>query len=432
MSATLALALVIQLASVVVVVLATKPSRLRYIGLLFIVMAFIYHGVTEVYQLVFGPNHLYRAFVDQEPIDSWALLVSTGMLCFAVVYALSLSRTSPPTHVPKAPADWRFVLALVVPLFLGALYSTVVLNAGIEAEVNQGADTWLPTLASQFLLLLTVLLSYCFIVKSQEPRVGWIVAAQSLVLILLGERLQVLAGIVVLLYALARVGVRIKPRIIAIGLVLSFVTFLAISSARLVVGRERFGGSPGERIQILVDSITSIQPDERLTEDFAHRFDGNTFAALVKMRLADGWAPLGMRGIAINLGLTIPQVLNPTKLESSVADRDEEAAAISQLRLPLRDYLPTLFGTVFSYGGAWLIAPFGALLGFLVARLDSFLQKRDNVLVLLVCMGASYCVFFYERTSAIYYSTARAILILLVLLKVGGWLRARNSLDHAS
>jgi hypothetical protein len=294
MSAGLAAGLVIQLLALLLLLAAVGKKWMSYIGAILLLMAMIFHGLTEFIQSVYGGINPYRRLVAPPEVDSCVLWVSVAHLVMTISYVVTLtaigSKTDPEEGtVAKeilSPVDWRLALGACLPFYLVAISAVTLRSPIATAQPTEGLDYFILGLTSQFLVLGIVLTAFSFLVESQGRHVFAVLFIQSIALALLGQRLTVLIAVVMLLHALSttgvRAGVRIKASHVVAALLLSAAIATVISSARLAVGRESFKGTAGQRIEALLRGVDFLERSggTGLAEDFISRFDGNSFLLL--------------------------------------------------------------------------------------------------------------------------------------------------------
>lgn len=400
----------------VLVLRRVRRRWLSHVGALFVIMAFIFHGLTEVAQLLFPGMNPYRVNVAQEDIDSWILVVSVAILLFSIVYSLRLRQLSRRTVQPlsnRTPSlDWRLILALTLPGYVAIL----------SGQKPGDLGYWVVGLTSQFLIFGISLTAISFLVKrASSVLIMPVIIIQSLTIALIGSRLLVVVLIIILLSVLLRYGINIRFRDLLFALLMTSCVVVLISVARFSVGRETLSGTTSDRLGGLVSGVQALGNQRvsslNLAEDFVYRFDGNSFNAMVYNRLLSDRSTTGLAPFWNNFVLAVPSFLNPTKLDLDETVRSEKTFLTLHYDLPQGfDYIPTTLGVIFSYYGTiglWISL---SVLGWFLSTIDHWLQTSRTLLSLLVGIGLTYCVVFIEQGITVYFLTFRGIFTLFLFL----------------
>ena len=260
MSATLLAALVLQLVSVCLLRARLGRRWLSRPFTLFVLMATVFHGVSEVLIHTVAARDFSRSprwSIEQSYIDDAALVVSVGLLVAVLGYLAPLNpcASSPPEPATVGPAlwplDWRITGLAAVPL----LAATVSGNGyGNHYAYSPTLSATLIGLSNAFLVILVVLTAFSFVLKYGRRWLIPVLAAQSAVLAVSGQRSELFVGAIVLLVLLYHVDIRLSRRAVAIALSVATVAALGITSARESVGRQYFRGSsslPGECVDLV-------------------------------------------------------------------------------------------------------------------------------------------------------------------------------------
>jgi hypothetical protein len=427
MSFTLLFGLGIQVLALVIVLRQTGSRWFSYTGVLFVMMACILHGMTEIVQVIFPGRNFFRLLVAQEDVDFWVLIVSFGILIFSLCYILVLKRLRRTGDIGAASwsvgkanvwvPDWRLAALFALPGYLVA----------VSGENPEDLGYWATGLTDQFLLFGIVLTSTLFLLKRQKWLIP-IILVQSGALLLIGSRLTVLAGIVILVSTLMRHGFLIHRRQLIAVVFLVIASALAISITRAVLGREVFAEEASARVTAIFTGLQEVGDQPRVgtdvADDFIYRFDGNAFAAMISRRVDRGWPTVGLVTFRNDVFLAVPSFMNPDKLEAGEEIREEKFYLALYYQMPLDiDYLPTILGVFFSYYGVVGFMIICMILGSLYAMADNWLQRSHTVWALLTGIGLTYCTVFMERGVKIYLLTFRGIIILGVLFTLIGSLQ---------
>ena len=139
--------LLVQALAVAIVVIGPKGrARFDGLGVQFVVIAAVYHGLTEALQYVFPQANFYRDFLYNDELDSWLWLVSGSLLAFALAYVASSRLSTRSVRLAASNAvslgtPW-FWLVVSVPIYVYSIFG-----------VSDVDSYWAGGLAQQFLLL---------------------------------------------------------------------------------------------------------------------------------------------------------------------------------------------------------------------------------------------------------------------------------------
>lgn len=424
MTVSIAAGLVLQLVALLVVRWAIRGQWLRHTGALFVCIAVVFHGVTEIVQALFPGRNEYRTVVDRHVLDDWVLWVSAAILVYAVVYALMLRAGK--GEQAAQPVD---VSSLSLPWLAGATLPLLALSltgAGVSSgQAGQSNDGYVAGgLAVQFTLFLVAVVGALAIARFGRRWTLLILLAEVAVLSLIGARLDILAGCLLVLYGAAVAGVRLTRRQTAIIVAAVIVLAASLSSARVVAGRAAFQGqeSISVRAQALVDGLVSLPSAQTLNavaDEFVYRFDGNSFGALVLDSLEHGRPPVGATTVVNNLKLAVPSFVNSSKLTTDITARSEETYFDQHFGLPTGfDYLPGVFSSWVGYGGPWVLLALAALLAAVLAGLDRWVLRGSSPLTLILGMGVVQAALFYERGTEGIVLTLRGVLVVAIVLRL--------------
>lgn len=416
MSSLLAFGLFLQLLAVFLVLKQTGRRWLSYTGVLFVIFAFVFHGLAEIIQFIFPGHNFYRQLVSQSDIDAWVLIVSLAIFTFSLVYSFILKTKSKvlvnePQQFPSTElVDWRLVALATIPGYIIAISAS-----------STAAGYWISGLIEQFLIFGIVLSFLLYLLKHEKMLIP-VMFAQTILLTLMGSRLSVAAALIMLLSAAIRYGISVRFKHIFAMLLLIAAISISISSARVDFGRDVFTESVSERSIALASSFTSANPSQngasKVIDDFIYRIDGNAFGGMIYARLKSGInQPAGLRPLFNNLLLSVPTFLNSNKLATEVHMLEEESYMILHYALPMGiDFLPTTLGIIFGYYGTPLLLIVAVVLGFIFASADIWLQRSTTLSSLLIGIALTYCIAFMEQGLRVYFLTFRGALILFIFL----------------
>jgi hypothetical protein len=290
-------------------------------------------------------------------------------------------------------------------------------------------------LAVQFTLFLVAIVGSLAIARFGRTWILPVLLVEIGVLSLLGARLTVLAGCLLVLYGAAVAGVRLSRRQTALVIVVVLVFAASLSSARTVAGRQAFQGqeSISVRTQALVDGLVALPSSETLgaiADQFVYRFDGNSFGAMVLSSLQHGTSPVGAVTVGNAFRLAVPSFVDPGKLGSDLASRSEEIYFDQRFGLPSGyDFLPGVLSSWVGYGGPWVLLLLAAALAAALAGLDRRILRGSSALTFVLGMGVVQAALFYERGTEGIVLTLRGVLVLLVALRAVELWRGRRSLE---
>jgi hypothetical protein len=425
MSGLLAIGLLIQVAAVAVVFGTFRRRAFRLVGPAFIVAAVVFHGATEIIQILGLAPNPYRALVSQEAVDEWVVVVSIAILLVAVSYSFALEIPAKPSsqrnsEVGGVLVRWEALLVVAVPMYVIALMG----------RATSQENYWLGGLASHFLTLAFVFASFDFIRRARGRYFVPVLLLQSLLLAPVGSRWSVVAAAILTVWGLAFVG---WPPTRRQGLTVLGIALLAtviISSARaaaLTDPASHFtaasGATPSQRVDLMLGGIKALPTswrDEAFWSDWIYRVDGNSLPALVSESAdALGTSPLGLDRL-VGVGLVaVPRVFYPNKLDLDQTALNEEKALVSHYSLPWNvDFLDPTLGMLYVYMGPVGLYVGAILIGVAFALLDGWLIKRATTGRVIVGMGVLLCALLYEQGLQVYPLTLRGVVTLLILSKI--------------
>lgn len=411
-------------------------SWFTHIGALFITLATAYHGLNEILLWLFPDRDIYRLLVSQAYVGQFVLWVSVAILLVTLAYfaALGRSRTTPSRAESdwqrariRRVFDWRLMLIAAIPLIVltvaGQRYATgATTGSGTAQALDFGAG-----LTLQFLLLAITFASFGIIYRFGHRWLLPVLLAQSTMLALLGERLEILVTAALLLYLIARVGISIKRGQMGLGLAALLLVALILTSARAAEGRISTTAGASLRFDFVAQGVANIGSSDTwdlAASDLGYRLDGNSFGAMELQALNSGSPSLGFAPLWNDLLLGVPSFLNPDKTASAIEKRSEKQYAEIYLGLPVpyiapgvrEDILPTQLGATIGFWGPWGMLVVAVFLGAVLGMTDRWLLRRLSPSRLLIGVVLLSCVLFYERSWDTYPVTFRGILLLLPLI----------------
>lgn len=439
-----ALGLVLQVFALWITHVTVRGRWLNHTGAMLLAMGCLYHGFTEVLQFFFPGRNEFRAeLLDQDSLDTWMVLVSIALLVYAIAYAATMrgrEATPEPERLRAAFLDGlqvKWLLLLCAPLLFLSIRGqglTAVGAVGTQDRTNYATAG----LAGQFLIFLTALTAVVIVARFGGKWLLPVLAVQSAILGLIGVRSVIMLSALLVLYGVHRLGVRYSKKMLVAAFVFVAVAAMSISSARAVSGREAFMADhpASDRITALVDGFTAIPSQgDAILNDVVYRFDGNVFGPLVVKSLNQGTPTVGLTTLENDVMLTVPSFLNPNKLNSDVAQRDEETYFDVHFGLdPTLDYLPGLWGFMPGYFGEAGMIVLSALLAVAMGGLDRWLGRRTTQTAFVVALGVTQSILLYEGLPTGFLTQARGVLLfvaglaLLRLLRRGRSVRAGHEL----
>lgn len=379
--------------------LVVRRKRITHFGYLFLLMMIGFHIGGEILNRI--TEGRYRSLLTRQMADNFLWVSSPAVFVFAVSYCFAL-RWRQVDAIPDepSPTDRAFVSWRVAALFAVPLYYIATLGRGFVPGSNRQGSYLESGLTGEFVLLAVAVFAASVAIRSGH--VLPVLMAQAIALALLGQRLAIVAGSVLILYAIDRHGGRsFSDASKRFAVLFVLVVTAMVSSARVDSGRQEFaaGATPVDRATALVGGLTGFASGSAysgLLDDYVYRVDGNAFGALVLAAQENGGDPVGFATIQNSVGLAIPSALNPGKLQLDVTSRNEEAYVVSKYKLLRTDYLPTHLGVWLAWGGPFWIMFIAGLFGVAVALLDRFLRQVTPVRT-IVGMGFLIVVIYYER-----------------------------------
>lgn len=396
----------------------------NFLGTYVLLAMVTFHVVPELLNLAYPGATLYRTLASDEEIKNWLFAFGPVPLIFVAAYlsvlgqrrlVLTSADLGGTRETVKLFKFWQ-CLAVTLPLYLVAVQGRGYVP-GSRGDTNYAQAG----VTAQFLLVGVVFTSFAAIQRFKRPAITLII--QSAALLLLGQRLTVIAGAAMLAFLLKRQGWKASRGEKAVIVAALVVGVLTVSSARATVGRAEFnaGSGPSERVSALVSGLESLGSDEGravLLDDFISRFDGNVFGAISMSRMDAGAPSVGLRTVRNIAVLAVPSALNPGKLQTAVTDRNEKGYIIDAQGFGTSvDFLPTPFGPGYAYFGLTSLYLLAVLLGTTMAWIDR--RTRSNAPIASVgAVGTMNWILYYERGLEGAAIVLRGVLVLALLLGV--------------
>ena len=236
---------------------AFRKNTFQRTGFIFLIMVFIYHGLSEIFNRIFPGYNLYRINIDIENIDKVLFLISLTMFLFTISY-LFATRTK--KHFcfnnELTVKIYGFFLQNKIPLIvLSAVLFSIMQYYKVDVEILSQTGMyegyWLFSLSNSLwpilliLALLSLLLTHS---KYFSPNLVFIYLA--VILTTLSSRSGMLVNLFFLFIMMRSLGYKLKKKIIFMAIIYSVIFIFIVSSTRENIGRYNVVQSkPFERIQ---------------------------------------------------------------------------------------------------------------------------------------------------------------------------------------
>jgi hypothetical protein len=397
MTATLGLALLLQLVGILLLRYRLGGTWLRRPVTLLYLFAIVNQGISAVllsFPSTAAQDH-YRLGVAPGYQGDAALLTSAAMLALVIGYLLTQPQRAVPGSCEPAVTmpDWRLLAIPCAPL----AYLTYE-GKGYNNGTSLTAATPLTTeLAASLFTIMVIVTAFAFLLRHGP---AWFLAAltaQSVALAAAGERTPVIAGAAALGLMLAGAGMRPPARQVQATVALVLLLVLAITGARVTRGRGTYETATGlgTRAQALGAGITTVPSLQALTAEGAIRMDGDAFTAAILQARAMGTPRLSAAYALESLAEAVPSVLWPSKLAEGNA-LNPALAEIAGFGLQYINFLPTLPGLYVGFlPWPWLIALM-AVIGAACGWGEKRLLRRHTPARLVLLAGAILAVAEYQ------------------------------------
>lgn len=430
MSSTLALALCIQVMSVLLIRHRLGAGWLGRPVVVLVLTAILYQGVSALLLTIpsIVSEDSYRVGVQQGYIDSADLVMSFGLFCLVLGYLLTRpekvalsSREYSIQNIVKV-LDWRGLMLASYPLAL-LTYEGRGYNDAIATSPTTPVSS---DLASTFLALLVLLAGFSFLLKRGMRWFVPILAAQSVLLAAAGERTPIIVNAVTLLLLLSQVGLRPSARQVTMTLTITMVAVLGITGFRAAQGRTLYYSNSGlsARAKALSTGLaglgsasTSNMNHPGLIAQFAVRLDGNSFAGAVLQDMHFGQPRLGAGLLAESMLIVVPSSLWPSKLSLSET-LNPPLLEIHSFGLQETNYLPTFLGLYMGYLGTYWLIVFLASFGFMCGFGERWLFREPSAARLVLLAGSFCAVLSYEAGLPSMLIRLRAAIALALAIKL--------------
>jgi hypothetical protein len=407
MNVTLWLALLLQIAAMALLRVRLGRLWLRRPATLLVIVSVVYNGLTQV--LLAFPSiqvlDMFRSGVQQGYIDEAALIMSAGMLVFAIVYLMigPKRRVAPDAEglavVASKVLDWRLLALACAPLAI-LTYS----GRGYDSTLTTGAGAPVTTsLAADFFVILVVLTAFSFVLRHGPRSFLPALIAQSALLAAAGERTPLITDVIVLILLLNHAGVRPPAAQLRIAAALTVAAILAITGLRAEHGRTVFLSNSGlsTRVTALGGGLATLPGgtapgDSPLAAQAAERLDGVSFAGAVLQAESKGQPRLAATDVPESLLLAVPSAVWPSKLAHS-AGLNPFQTEINDFGLQKVNYLPTLPGLYAGFLPVPGLIAFLAVIGAACGLGERWLFRRRTPARLVLLAGAISAALRFEQ-----------------------------------
>jgi hypothetical protein len=435
MSATLAMALSLQAAAIMLLRHRLGRSWLLRPPVLLLLASVIYQGVSPLLMTAASVRYwdVYRQGLQQRYTDEATLVVAVAMVAFTLAYLLTRPERAVPGSDPEAilnaarALDWRLLgcacLPLAVLTYQGRGYNSGGPATGAGASLSA-------SLAADFFIVLMVLTAFSFILCHGAQLFLPVLITQSLLLAAAGERTPVVIDAVALAVLLAHAGYRVRRSQVRAAAALTIVAVLAITGARAAHGREVYHqDSLSARVIALGSGLSGLGSDSAgpgLVAQAATRFDGTSFAGAIRQSESLGRPGLAASNLPGSLLLAVPSALWPSKLAHKDALNPYQAET-DDFGLQNTNFLPGLPGLYMGFLSPPWLAAFLALLGLLAGWGERWLLRRCTPARLVLLAGGVSAVLLFEAGLPAMLVALRSAAVLALAVKVIAVARGRRA-----
>jgi hypothetical protein len=426
MSATMWLALLLQVTAVALLRLGLGKLWLGRPVSLLVLASLAYDGVSQV--LLAFPSiaawDIFRLGIDQGYIDEADLIMSAGMLGLTITYLLARGapHDAPPSEDDATFAarvlDWRLLALACAPLAVLTYEGRGYNDGSLATGAGAGTAT---SLAAQFFVPLVALAAFALLLRCGTRWFLPVLAAQSILLAAAGERTPVIIDALALIVLLGHCGQRPRRSHLHAAVALTVLALLAITGLRAVQGRSVFYADSGLRTRVAAlgagISAAPAAGTPSLAAQAAQRLDGTAFAGAVLQAEHYGQPRLVPAAVPESLLLVVPSAVWPGKLSSAALD--PYPREIGDFGLQRANLLPGLAGLYVGFLSApWLIMFLGAL-GALCGRGERWLLRCRTPVRLVLLAGAVDAALCYEKGLPGMLVALRAAIVIAVIVRLG-------------
>lgn len=433
MSVDTILGLLIQFLALIILFAKLGRTWFRHLGAIFIAMAILYHGVGEILISLFSGENPYRPLFDTSYVGPFVLMVSAAILLFTIAYVSALGQRTkapipsdtPDAAITKRVFNYKLMALITLPLLLLTLSGQ---GYGSNGGIQGGGVATTLGLSQQFFILGLVFAGFGFVMRFGSRWILPVVILQSAFLAFTGQRLVIIFGVLMLIFALTKFGIKPKRRDVVIGLTVLLLFAWAITAARGAEGRFNTTSRTSIRLSFLttgMENLFSATTWQQIAFTLGYRLDGNSYGAMELQALRSGANSVGLTPLKNDVLLAIPSFLNPNKDSGDIGNRVEKNYLEEHLPIPelligdtgtYLDILPTQLGGLLGILGEGGMLAAALFLGFMFAMLDRWLHRNLGPVRMLLSLGALYCVLDYEGSWDTWTTTMRGTMTLVILV----------------
>jgi hypothetical protein len=386
--------------------------------------AVVYQGLSEAVIRLSGANALVGYRPDSDSIDNGMVVAGLALLTLTVGYVMTHKPVHVDTDVDRADLgrvlDWRILALLTAPLLIATTSGQGYASG--EVQNTQGAID-AGGLGYQFFIPMVVLTAFAYLLR-HPTRLVLVIGAQTVVLAVAGQRLEILIAAIALAILGLRVGLRPERRQVVTTIALAMLAVIAIGSVRATVGRVIFQSDSGFEARVvalrdgLLNPTLTSADGGNIASEAALRLDSATWTGAVDYALNNS-RPLGLRPLQGAVLTSVPSVLYPDKVvDLSELDRSPEAAQIAGLRLQSLDYLPGHLTSFYGALGFWGLMGFSLLVGLALGLVERLALRRAGPISIVALTLLLMSALFYERGIDSYLLFGRSFVVFAVVLGV--------------
>jgi hypothetical protein len=436
MAVTLATALVVQAAAIVLLRRRLGRHWLRHPVVLLVLTSVVYQGLSPVLLTIpsVGVWDTYRNGIQQSFTNTAVLIMSAGLLALTVAYLLTYPERADIPAEEDDPAtaarvlDWRLLMAACVPLAV-LTYE----GRGYNGAQSMNNSTPVTTdLAATFFTVLIVLAAFAFLLRHGSSWFLPVLLAQSLLLAAAGERTPIVIDAIALVLLLARTGRRPTQHQLHAAVGLTVIGILAITGVRAEQGRSLYYSDSGlsQRLTALRNGLfagTSGSPaGPGLVAQAAVRLDGVDFAGAILQAEHLGQPRLSAAYVPESLLLAVPSATWSSKL-SHGNGLNPFLLEIDDFGLQDTNFLPGFSGLYMGFlSPPWLMA-FLAAFGAVAGWAEQWLLRRCTPTRLVLFVGAVTAAIWLEPGLPSMLVDLRAAVAVAVVVKLVQVVRERST-----
>lgn len=438
-----------QTATLILFVWYYKRNSVWKVGFVFLLVTFVFHSVTELLGALSGSVWVSRTSVSRSAVDSWIVVVSLAIFLFCLAHIVTSAIASRKRVRQQTESPWS-ERSVFLPWRTSVVIGVATLGASMSGDLWDPMELGVSPLYVYFtiglardLVWIAPALAGVSVVWALSGRFYSLTLAALLTsTFLIGSRSIVLAAGVLFIYGCKWAGVQVGWKRLVASALATLVVAASVSLLRIGVGREALVQAPGpiSRIQLLVEALSPAASTPAKTapsrtpldipEPIGQRVDGNSISAAITERQAQGVSGLGLSSVLLELRLSVPSFLYPTKTATPVEERGAKALIRHHYQLTTppfpADVLVTQSGAALAYGGVVGLLGGAALLGVGIGMLDLAVLRRRTALPIVIGLGGLLCALAYEQTIYVYATTARSVALLMLIYAVALFVHGRR------